>query len=616
LEALAQNVLVLDGAMGTQLNERGLAFDRCFEQANVEHVDWVEAIHREFLEAGAAGIHTNTFAANRFKLGKHGLEGRLQEFVAAGVACARAAAGEQAWVLGSMGPLGVEVEPIGRLAREEAEEAFREVAEVLVDSGIDALALETFSSLDELVAGVRAARRVTDLPVVAQVAVDREGRTLYGTSVSDVAHRLEGAGADVLGVNCSGGPRTVLNAVSALMECTDKPVVARPNAGVPRQMDGRVFYENNPDYFARFARRFLQAGGRLLGGCCGTTPEHIRAMARAVRAVGAQERGGQEQAATQVGSATATERPLQPLALAERSRLGSLLAAEACPVSVELVPPRTPDLTKLCTAAQALVKAGADLINLPDGPRASARVSNAAAAAVLEREAGVETLLHFCCRDRNLLGMQSDLMGAEALGLRNLLVVTGDPPYQGNYPDLTAVFDVDSIGLCNIVDNLNHGLDLGGNVLDTQTHFCVGAALNPTAMDVDRELERFAWKVEAGIDYAITQPIFDVEGFVEFLQRLPEGSPPILAGVWPLRSLRNAEFLASEVPGVEIPEVVLERMRVAHNAGCAPEEGLALAHETIRALFGKVAGFQIAAPFNNVAAPVALLETLKELRGR
>ncbi|MDP6849816.1 MAG: bifunctional homocysteine S-methyltransferase/methylenetetrahydrofolate reductase, partial [Planctomycetota bacterium] len=610
-QVLAREVLVFDGAMGTQLNNRGLPFDRCFELASLEHPEWVEAIHKEFIEAGASGIHTNTFAANTFKLGRHGLDNRMQELLRASVECAQTAAAQDTWVVGAVGPLGVEIEPLGRLGRHEAREEFIEVVSCLAESGVHAISFETFSSSAELVEAVSAAKGVCDLPVFAHLAVNREAKTMYGTDLASAAQRLENAGADILGVNCSGGPRMILNAAREMLAATAIPVSARPNAGVPRQMDGRVFYENNPDYFARFARRFLQAGGRMLGGCCGTTSEHIRAMAQAVRAVGAQEKGVVE---APIIASKEVERPQKPMPLRARSGFGRLLADGACPVSVELVPPKTPDMDLLRQSARELKAAGADLINLPDGPRASARVSNMASATVLQKEAGVETLLHFCCRDRNLLGMQSDLMGAEALGLRNLLVITGDPPYQGNYPDLTAVFDVDSIGLCNIIDNLNHGLDLGGNVLDTQTHFTFGAALNPTALDLNREMERFAWKVDAGVDFAVTQPIFDLEGFLDFMKSLPHNSPPIMAGIWPLRSLRNAEFLASEVPGVEIPDSILEEMRQAHEAGVDQECGLEIARRTVVELHGKVGGFQIAAPFNKVAAPIALLETIAELR--
>ena len=624
LERLASEPLVFDGALGTSLHEHGLSFDYCFESVSIEHPEWVLEIHRRFLKAGAVGIQTNTYGAHRLKLARHGLSDRLEDFLRASVALSREAAGVDRYVLGALGPLGAAVEPLGRLSREEACAHFLESLEIMADAGVDGFSLETFSNLDELIEAVKAAKQVSaaggrgDLPVIAQVAVSRRGRTLYGTPMADVAARLGDAGADVIGVNCSGGPRTVLNAVLELLAATNLPVSARPNAGVPREVEGRLFYENNPDYFARFARRFLQAGGRMLGGCCGTTPEHISAMVGAVRMAGAQDRGTiAAESATRTVAVTESaksKRPSKPMPLRARSNFGRLLSDHACPVSVELLPPRTSDLSSLRKAARELKAAGADLINLPDGPRASARVSNLAAATVLQRESAVECLLHFCCRDRNLLGMQSDLMGAEALGLRNMLVITGDPPYQGNYPDLTAVFDVDAIGLCNIIDNLNHGLDLGSNHLDMQTHFVFGAALNHSALDQERELKRFEWKIKTGIDFAITQPIFDADEFLDFIKHLPADSPPIMAGIWPLRSLRNTEFLASEVPGVQVADAVIERMRAADARGCAAEEGIEIAREIILALNGKVSGFQLAAPFNKVEAPIQLLETINELR--
>ncbi len=626
LDRLASQPLVFDGALGTSLHERGLSFDHCFESCNIENPDWVLEIHNKFIAAGAAGIQTNTYGANYLKLSRHGQESQLESFITAGVELARKAAGDTHYLIGALGPLGAEVEPIGRLERIEARNHFKKSIEIMAASGVDAIALETFANLDELEEAVIAVREVesagqvknlhASLPVIAQVAVTRNGKTLYGTPMPDVAARLKKVGADVIGVNCSGGPRTVLNAVLELSSSTDLPIAARPNAGVPREMDGRLFYENNPDYFARFARRFLQAGGRLLGGCCGTTPEHIQAMSGAVRMASAQDQSSNSASGVVIRdhSKTKTSRPAKPMPLRARSSFGRLLADKACPVSVELVPPRTADLSNLRKAAQELKAAGADLVNLPDGPRASARVSNAAAATILQRESSVECLLHFCCRDRNLLGMQSDLMGAEALGLRNLLIITGDPPYQGNYPDLTAVFDVDAIGLCNIIDNLNHGQDLGGNNLDVQTHFVFGAALNHTALDQQREINRFEWKIKTGIDFAITQPIFDATAFLQFVKQLPENAPPIMAGIWPLRSLRNAEFLASEVPGVHVPEKVLKRMRKADALGKAQEEGIEIARQTILALQNEVGGFQIAAPFNQVEAPISLLETINQTR--
>jgi len=609
LQRLSHDVLVLDGAMGTRLYERGLSFQDCFDAANLEHRDWVLEIHRSYLDAGSQGILTNTFGSNPFRLARHHREGDLARILEAGVEVAREAAGDSRYVLGSIGPLGEEIEPIGRIATEEARATFRKVAEIL-DPGVDAFSLETFSNVKELVEAVRGVREVSGKPILAHFTVGPGGKTLRGTEPEDAALMLEEEpGVDVLGVNCSIGPRAVLETMLRIQKVTAKPLAARPNAGLPREVEGRVFYEGSPDYFARFARRFLQAGGRVLGGCCGTTPEIVRAMVRATRAVGIQVRtlGGMEHARP----SRHASRPHEPVPLAERSALGRALAEGACPVSVELLPPRTPDMTKVCEAARRIRDAGATLINVPDGPRASARISNMAACVILEREVGIETLPHFCCRDRNLLGMQSDIMGAAALGIRNLLIITGAPPYQGNYPDVTAVFDVDSIGLCHIVDNLNHGLDLGGNELGARTDFCFGAALNPTALDWERERQRFHWKSEAGIDFAITQPVFDLERFFEARSALPEEGPPILAGIWPLRSLRNAEFLASEVPGVSVPSKVLERMRAADGHGKAAEEGLRIAVETAEALAGQVAGFQLAAPFNKPESALKVLETIR-----
>lgn len=601
---LEDSPLVLDGAIGTQLYERGLPLQHCFDLANFDKEGWVREIHESYIEAGAQAIHTNTFSANRLKLARHEADDQLAAINRAGVRIARDAAADGTSILGSVGPLGVPIEPLGRLSFEEARELFAEQIQALVDEGVDALSLETFSNVDELVQAVRAARAICDLPLLTQITVNSRGQTMLGTTVETFVARMEREGVNALGLNCSEGPRPVLETALSILELTDLPVSVRPNAGMPRDIDGRLFYQSDPDYFQRFARRFLQAGGRVLGGCCGTGPEHIRAMARAARAVGVQEHHAVRAAPTP------TAQSLQPKPLGERSALGAALAGASCPVSIELLPPRTCDMTSIITAAQQLKEAGATCINLPDGPRASARVSALATAAILEREADIETLLHFCCRDRNLLGMQSDLMGAYALGLRNLLVITGDPPYQGNYPEVTAVFDADSIGLCNIVRNLNHGLDLGGNEMAVQTHFCSGVALNPTALDSDRELHRFAWKVKAGIDFAITQPIFALEPFLEMLAKLPAESPPILAGIWPLQSLRNAEFLRSEVPGVTVPDWAVERIAQAESAGRAAEEGVAIAIETVEQLTGHVAGFQVAAPFNKIDSAVEVLKAV------
>lgn len=610
--ALTSRVLVLDGAMGTELHERGIPFQQGFEQANLDHPDRVLAVHRAYREAGAEILLTNTFGGNRYRLGRHQLAEKQVQILESGANLAREAAEGQAWVLGSLGPLGVEMEPLGRLSTEEVRAAFREAAAILGPQ-VDGFCLETFNHAAELEQALHGIREACpDHPVVALVAVRDRMVTLHGDTPQDAARLAMAAGADAFGFNCSSGPRVVLEAVQRVLDVCDLPLVAKPNAGMPRQFEGRVLYEKDTDYFARFARRFLQAGGQMVGGCCGTTPEHVRALASAARL-------GKAQAATKAREQAKVvtlppKEALEPVPLAERSVFAAALASGRCPISVELIPPRTPDMSKLIAAAQQLRRAGVDAINLPDGPRASARISNMAAATILARETGIEPLIHFCCRDRNLLGMQSDLLGAAALGLHNLLVITGDPPYQGDYPDLTAVFDVDAIGLCNIVDNLNRGLDLGGHRFDAQTSFCYGAAFNQDALDPAREAERYRWKVEAGVEYLMTQPVFDAE---VLLQRMKEvralhpRKPPLLAGIWPLRSLRNAEFLHAEVPGVRIPDEVLERMRRADEQARAAEEGLAIALETVDQLKGKVDGFQLAAPFNRIEASLQLVARIR-----
>lgn len=609
-DALGQQVLVLDGAMGTELHQRGIPFHLNFETANLEKPHWVKEVHQAFLEAGSDAILTNTFGANRYRLAKYQLEDKLEELITAGGRLARECAGEQAYVLGSLGPLGVELEPLGRLAVEEAEEAFAESAKLLAPF-VDGFSLETFDNVAELECAIRGVRSVSELPIMAFLTVGEGGRTQHGTTAHACALRAEAAGADVVGFNCSSGPRVVLEAVRQAAEGgVGIPLAAKPNAGMPREVDGRIFYENDPDYFARFARRFLQGGGLILGGCCGTTPEHIRSLARAARAGSAQLKHQTAAKAASLTTVVPHVEAMEPVALHDRSRFAAGLARKRTVISVELVPPRTPDMSKMLEAARTLDRHGVDAVNLPDGPRASARLSNIATAAILSRETNIEPLLHFCCRDRNLLGMQSDLLGATALGLHNLLSITGDPPYQGDYPDLTAVFDVDAIGLCNMISNLNRGLDLGGNPLGQQTQFCNGAALNHTALDLERELERFFWKVDAGADYFITQPVFDAETLLQLIERLPKDMPPILAGIWPLRSLRNAEFLHSEVPGVHLPEWVLKRMRHAQEQDRGAEVGIEIAQETVTALQGKVAGFQVAAPFNRIEPAIEVIETI------
>jgi homocysteine S-methyltransferase len=613
-------VIVFDGGLGTTLFGRGVFINRCFDQLNLDQPDLVAGLHREFVEAGAMVVETNTFGANPFKLAAFDLQGRAAEINRRGAEIAREAVGDRALVAGSVGPLGVRIEPWGPTSLDEARQAFALQIDALAEGGAELIVLETFTDLAEIGQALRAALEVRtargiDLPVVASMTVDQHGHSLYGTEPEIFGSKLDAWGADALGVNCSVGPKALLETLERLRAVTAKPLSVMPNAGLPTEVDGRTIYLCSPDYMANYARRYVQLGARIVGGCCGTTPEHIRAIATSVRQL-----SGEERSLAAAGTAPArrvSQIPPQPqVPLGERSALARGLAEGRFVATVELAPPQGFGLENILKAARAVRDAGFDAINIPDGPRAAARMGSLATAAVIERETGAETVMHYACRDRNLVGMQSDLLGAYALGLRNLLVITGDPPILGDYPQATAVFDVDSIGLTNMVTRLNTGLDLGGRSIGRPTGFLVLVGLNPTAINPDKELARFRWKVEAGALGAITQPVFDPDQLLRFLDRLDgELRVPILAGIWPLQSLRNAEFLANEVPGVSIPPAVLERMARAQERGDERDEGLRIAVEILGRVADRVQGIQVAAPFGRTPAAIAVLEAARELVG-
>ncbi len=601
--------LLFDGALGTMFYQRGIYLNRCFDELNLTAPDMVQSLHDDYVRAGVDVIETNTFGANRAKLTPHGLGEKVRAINSAGVGLAREAAGESVLVAGAMGPLGVRIEPWGPTSLDEARELFKEQAQALLDSGVDLFILETFGDLSEIHQAILAVREVSDLPVVAQMTIDSEGNSLFGTAAETFARRLDEWEVDVLGVNCSVGPQTVLETLERMSQVTERPLSAQPNAGVPREVEGRNIYLVSPEYLAEYARRFVQAGARVVGGCCGTTPEHIRAIRGALNKLAADDRGerrGRRVSEIRIEEGAGTA----PLPLAERSRLGAKLAAGEFIKTVELVPPRGHDTTRLLTRARALLEGGVDAINVPDGPRASARIGALATSLAIQQRVGIEALLHYTCRDRNLLGIQSDLLGAQALGLRNLLLVTGDPPKLGDYPDATAVFDVDAIGLCHMVERLNRGLDLGGHSLGAPTSFCFGVGINPGAVDLDYELRRFHYKVEAGAGFAITQPVFDVEVLERFLERIKDFEIPILAGIWPLLSLRNAEFMNNEVPGAHVPAPLLERMRVADERGRGREEGLRIAREILARVRPLVSGVQVAAPGGQAKSALRILDDL------
>ncbi|HEY0928900.1 MAG TPA: bifunctional homocysteine S-methyltransferase/methylenetetrahydrofolate reductase [Gemmatimonas sp.] len=601
-------VVVFDGAMGTMLYARGVFINQCYDELVLRSPDLVRDVHAAYAKAGAEVLETNTFGANRTKLSQYGLEGQVEAINRRAAEVAREAAGDRRLVAGAVGPLGVRLEPYGPTSRDEARAIFAEQMRALLAGGADCFVLETFADLDELQQAILAAREVSaTAPVIAQATIGPDLRTSFGATPEDVARALDRWGVDVIGLNCSVGPQTILEAIERMIAVTDRKLSAQPNAGMPRDVGGRSMYMASPEYMASYARHLVQAGAKIVGGCCGTTPEHIKAMAEGIRPLAPRTR-------VQVGNTA--EWPAEGAAkigrdavpLAERSRLGAKLAAGQFVTSVEIVPPRGIDTTKLEQDAASLAKAGVDAINVPDGPRAQSRMGAIATSLIIERH-GIEAVTHYACRDRNLLGMLSDLLGASALGLRNLLLVTGDPPKMGPYPDATAVFDIDAIGLTNLVSKLNRGLDPGKNPIGEPTRFVVGVGVNPAAIDPDQELRRFHWKAEAGAEYAITQPVFDPAQLEKFLASVQDIRIPIVAGIWPLVSARNAEFLANEVPGVTVPEAVLQRMRLASSKskehGVA--EGIAIAREALEQVRGSVQGVQVSAPLGHVAYALEVL---------
>jgi homocysteine S-methyltransferase len=594
-------VHVLDGAMGTMLYSRGVFVNVCYDELSLSQPTLVQEVHEAYVKAGAEILETNTFGANPLKLSSHGLDDQTEAINQAAVALARRAARGKSLVVGAIGPLGIRLEPWGPTAREEAIGFFSRQVRGLVEGEVDGFILETFSDINELEAALCAIRPLSNLPIIAQMTVGQDGNTSYGTSVETIATRLTELGADVVGLNCSVGPAAMLDGIERMVERTDRPVSAQPNAGLPRAVDDRRIYLASPEYMGSYARRMIQAGTRFVGGCCGTTPDHIRRIHAYVASL--------QPKAVSVGAAAAERETLgtQPVPLAQRSQLGRKLAQGDWVRTVEIPPPRGWNTADLLAQCRTLKDAGIDAVNVLDSARAQSRMGVLPAALIIQREIGIEPVFHYTCRDRNMLGMLSDLLGAAAGGLRNVLIVTGDPPAMGPYPDSTAVFDIDSIGLTNLLHRLNQGLDPGGNSIGEPTRYVVGVALNQGA-DLDRELERYAWKVEAGADFAVTQPVFDIER-LELLLSRARSPIPVIAGIWPLTSLRNAEFLANEVPGVEVPSPVIERMRRAqdHGSVAARAEGIAIAAEMVEAVRRLVQGVQVSAPAGRVGPALEVL---------
>jgi methionine synthase / methylenetetrahydrofolate reductase(NADPH) len=607
--------VLCDGAMGTMLYGCGVFLNRCYDELNVSQAETVRSVHMQYLQAGARVIETNTFGANAVRLEHFELEGRVRELNLAGAALARQCVDAErdkhaadCFVAGAVGSLGVKLAPEGPLSAARARAVFAEQMAALAEGGVDLLIVETMMSLAEAEQALAAAREAAPgLKVIVMVTVNEAGNCLDGNSPEEAARRLAAAGAAAVGCNCSEGPAVVLQVIERMRAATELPLAAMPNAGLPREVEGRNIYLTSPEYMASFARKAVRAGATFVGGCCGTTPAHIRSMRGALRALSAQNSGESAEARVSVAAGEEDEHAVEPKPLAERSGVGRMIAAGEFVTLVEIVSPKGFDCSKELAGAELLKARGVNAINVPDGPRASARMSAQSLCSQIQNRAGMETVLHFTCRDRNLLGLQGDLLGVASLGIRNILCLTGDPPKMGNYPDATAVFDLDAIGLVKMVKGLNRGLDAGRSPIGGgSTGFTICVAANPGVPDLDHEVRRFEYKVEAGAEFAITQPVFDMALLETFLRRVEGFRIPVIAGIWPLSSLRNAEFMKNELK-VSIPDDLLKRMEAAQTKEAGIAEGVKIAQEMLAAVRSEVQGVQVSAPFARyaVAAEVA-----------
>ena len=619
----SSGTVLCDGAMGSMLYGRGIFINRCYDELNVTQPEIVSELHREYLQAGAVILETNTFGANAIRLGRYGLESKVREFNVAGIRLARECVmgmrekqGSDAFVAGAIGPLGVRVGEKSKVSDAEAYAAFAEQVKALVEAGdgagdgpadgtgADLLVIETVMTLHEAEIALRAAKAEgCGAPVIVMVTVNPDGNCLDGTSPEQAARLLDKSGADAVGCNCSEGPAIVLAAIERMRTATKLPLAAMPNAGAPKAVDGRHIYLTSPEYMASFARKFVKAGAHFIGGCCGTTPQHTRAMRGALRALDAQVSGVEE---AEAGAALEARGTVEPVPLKDRSKIGAMIAAGEFCTLVEIVPPKGFDCSRELEGAEELYKLGVDAINVPDSPRASARMSAQSLCVQIQQRVGIEAVLHYTCRDRNLLSIQSDLLGAASIGLKNILCLTGDPPKMGNYPNATAVFDVDAIGLTRIVRDLNRGLDIGGGSIGGSAGFTVAVAANPGVADIDNEVRRFAAKVEAGGEYGITQPVFDLRLLEEFLKRIEGFRVPIIAGIWPLTSVKNAQFMKNELK-VSMPDEIVERMGSASTPEAAHAEGILIAREMLAEVRDCVQGVQVSAPFGKYRAAAQVL---------
>ncbi|NQU84617.1 MAG: bifunctional homocysteine S-methyltransferase/methylenetetrahydrofolate reductase [Mariniphaga sp.] len=602
LEFLKDNIVLFDGAMGTEIYNKGIFINTCYDELNLSKPELIKEIHRSYVEAGADVLETNTFGANRLLLQKFGLEDKTYLINYQGVKIAREVAGEDVYVAGSIGPLNERLEPWGSLSENEARAIYVEQAKALIDGGADLLILETFSDIHLIQQVILGIKEKFNIPIIANMTIGDDGNTSFGTPSEIFAKKIELWGANAVGLNCSVGPKVMLDEVEKMIHAVNIPICVIPNAGVPQHIDGRNIYLASPEYFGEYAKHFSQAGVRIIGGCCGTNPDFIKAMRKAIKAVQPKKQFKKRIEIIK------EEEQCSAIPTCEKSEFARKICEKQFVTTVEIVPPKGSDPSKAIEQAKILKEAGIDAINIPDGPRALSRMGASYLSLLIKQNSKIDVIQHYTCRDRNLLGMVGDLLGADGAGIKNILLVTGDPPKMGSFPDATAVFDIDSIGLTNLTYTLNCGKDLGGNLLPNPTGFFIGVGVNPGAIDLDYEIRRFEWKVKAGAEFAITQPVFDSKIFFNFIKRIKHLKIPIIAGIWPLVSIRNAEFMNNEVPGASIPDSVMKRMYATKTKEKARMLGLQIARETVAELKPYIVGVQVSMPFGNVNYPIEVLK--------
>lgn len=613
LKMFTDSVLLFDGGMGTELYNRGVFINRCFEEVNITNPELVKEIHNDYKRAGADVIQTNTFGANRYKLTKHQLQDRLYEINESGVILAKEIAGDETLVAGSIGPLGVQIEPLGAVSKEEAKYYFKEQITPIIDAEADLLVIETFTYPEELKQAVAAAKEIADIPVIALMTIDEDTTSLTGASPDIMIKELVETGADAIGINGTVGPKTMLEWLEKVRKLTHLPLAIMPFAGKPQNIDGRNIYLASPEYLGEYARHYINAGANIIGGSSGIGPQHIKKMRAFIDALKPESKSKKFEYKKISAKDISSKFEINPVERKNKSRLARRICDGHFVKFVELLAPKGIDASNVITKAREMHYYGIDVINIPDGPRASARMSAMLMALHIQQQVGIETVLHYVCRDRNVIGIQADLLGAYSLGLKNILAITGDPPKVGNYPDATAVFDVDSIGLVNILNRLNHGMDIAGNPIGEPSGFYVGVGANPAAINLDNELKRLDWKIDAGAEYIITQPVFDIKIYENFIRKTEHYKIPVIAGLWPLTSLKNAKFMNNEIPEVFVPEYIMNRLaKYEDDKESSLKEGIAIAREILDTIRPYSAGVQISAPFGRVQSVIDLLEGFSE----